>query len=59
MAERCASNEIQTAYAAAKYPECIELNVTERQIQYYLDKINPTNTAALAAERAHTLRKDA
>jgi hypothetical protein len=59
MAERCASNEIQTAYAAAKYPECIELSVTERQIQYYLDKINPTNTAALAAERAHTLRKDA
>ena len=59
MAERCASNEIPNAYAAAKIQECVELGVSVRHIQYYLDKYNSVEAAAHASECAHSIREEA
>ena len=53
MAERCLAGDFGGSYyLAAKEPECVELGIIHKNIQYHMDKIDQEAAAARAADRA-------
>jgi len=60
MAERCLAGDFGgSSYLAAKEPECVELGITQPNILYHMDRMDPVAAASRTADRARVTTETA
>jgi len=60
MADRCLAGDFGgSSWLAANQSECLELGISQPNIQYHMDRIDPIKAAARAADRARVLTETA